>query len=158
MFCKNSGVYGEASGNSIIRMKQVSGVYSYLAGVRHDALNSQSYAISDLNNGDLSETDVVIYAANRSGATSSAYGNLVDQTVNKGAYCAIGWVGDFDQLSMLIWLEGFFINANGRHLYANIAVNDNYAIEHGVSTENATALNNIYFNDSNAANCYIYTD
>lgn len=148
-------IYGQANNAGIIRMQMVSGTYSFLAGVRHAALNSQSFAITDLNNGDLSETDLIIFAANKTGATSSAYGNLVDQAVNKGAYCAIGWIGDVDQLSMLVWLKGFFINANGRHLYANINVTHTYARENGVRDEHMSNLTNIYFNENNAANCYI---
>ncbi len=149
-------VFGESYGNGIIRMKQVSGINSYLAGVRHAALNNQSCAISDLNSGDLSETDLIIFAADKTGATSSAYGNLVDQAIAKGCYCAVGWLGENDQLSLLIWLNGFFEFAQSYHISYAMTKIDSEIISRGVSADNKTLLMNRYYNSSNAY--YLYLD
>lgn len=155
---KNSDIHVILSNTNqagIIKMKMISGIYTYFAGVSHPALNSNSYAISEYNSGDLSETDLIIFAGGKTGATSSAYGNLVDQAMAKGCYCAIGWNGNIDQLSMLIWLNGFLeYSATYSVAYSMIKM-DYDAEKRAISTDNSILLEDRYFNSNNAYHMFL---
>lgn len=48
-------------------------------------------AINSLSNGSLSNLKIAIYYGCSTGAVSSTYGDICQQTVNKGAQCAVAW-------------------------------------------------------------------
>jgi len=59
--------------------------------------------------GELSNVDLVIYSNCESASSANAtYGNLVTQTLNKGAFLCIGWKGTIHVSATNYWLESFF--------------------------------------------------
>ena len=67
------------------------------------AKNSTAYNINQ--NASLSKIDLAIWMACYSGFTSPTYGNIVDETLNKGAKCVIGWVDKCYVPMSNEWLE-----------------------------------------------------
>ena len=79
-------------GAGLIQIDKSASYSSYIYGLSFPSMESGCKAISDYSYGELTNTKLVIYSACEAGKTSQTYGNLVDETLNKGAFCCIGWV------------------------------------------------------------------
>ncbi len=72
-------------------------------------------SISNLSSNSLSGERLVMFLTCYSGVTSSAYGNLVTTTKNKGAQCVVGWKDTLENDSANDWIRLFFEKADKEH-------------------------------------------
>lgn len=63
--------------------------YTYLSGKGGNGNSIK--AINSMANGSLSNLRIAIYYGCSTGAYSSTYGDICQETVNKGAQCAVAW-------------------------------------------------------------------
>lgn len=83
------------------------GSYSNLYGMSNN-LGTGDASMSALEYGALTGVSLVIYTGCRSGVTSEVYGNLIQMTREKGAWCAIGWRESINTVATNAWLVKFF--------------------------------------------------
>lgn len=82
---------------------------SNLYGFSFAGILPQDRALSNFSSGSLSNAKLVIYSSCKSGLPDSTFGNLVDQTISKGAFCCIGWKKTITSRSAEEWLHVFML-------------------------------------------------
>lgn len=147
-------LYSENHSPGIITLNGYStSAKTYLTGVYHSSLIEYSRSFTDYASGALSGTDLIVFAGSYTGDTGPIYGNLVDEAVNKGAYCAIGWIGSVNLRDMSNWLGLFFGFSQNRNIVPAMSIADRYLDQN--QTYNYDGIINRYYNDSNAYNIYL---
>ena len=101
----------------------------------------------------LANTELVIWTGCYTGATSSSYGNLVDETLEKGAKCAIGWTVVIYDRPSTEWIE-FFIASCEQGETIKTAIEDacffiNSRYKNHSNPAIASAYSNYYVGSSN---------
>ncbi len=98
---------------------------------------------------DASELDLVIYSTCYSGVTST-YGNLVNITLDKGAYACIGWTTTVPNNAINDWYDKLFDElATGKTVAEAITKADNYVATIWDNT-NVNQIQSRYFGESSA--------
>jgi len=97
-----------------------------LFGKTHSNMVSNDVSIEALSSGALSESELILYFACYAGVLDSQKGNLVDETLNKGARCCIGWTETIQDQVSAMWLETFFnYCSQGYNLYIAMYLTNN---------------------------------
>ncbi|MBR6806971.1 MAG: hypothetical protein IKM46_01180 [Clostridia bacterium] len=135
-------------------MEPTQNTNNYLSAVDFSSMTAGSRSLDDLAASSLSQTDLVIYAGSKTGTTGTIYGNLVDATIAKGAFCTLGWTGTVNSTDMMFWLEAFFDEANGTT--ANIAAVNADNDRWNYSYVDLTSLQTRYWGTSKPQ--YLYLD
>lgn len=146
-------LYSHNNSAGIVKMEPNSNGNTYLTGINHSSMTTGSYSIASLSASSLSQTDLVIYAGSRTGKTGAIYGNLVDQTISKGAFCSLGWTGDVDDTDMMHWLESFFYQCDGDNAYD--AADDADYLSYLYSYVDRASLQTRYWGTSNPESLYL---
>lgn len=122
----NKGYYGQLYfHNSIVATSRTT-----LYAKPPSPLLSTDRAISNLSSSALNNVALAIYINSNSGTTHSTYGNMVDETLKKGAFVCIGWNCYLYPEDQNFWLESFFTNCTQhKNVYDVIDyLNDNYSV------------------------------
>ncbi len=94
--------------------------------------------------GDASELDLVIYGTCFSGCDSN-FGNLVDVTLEKGAYACFGWENTIYTTPMAIWFDKLFEElATGKTVAEAISCAHDHITEYENGEDFIDGIRNIY--------------
>lgn len=77
-------------------------------GTTNANMSWSSKSISSYASGALSEVRFVMFAGCETGVYDGSFGNLVDQALNKGVTCAMGWSNTIFVDGLDIWVKAFF--------------------------------------------------
>ena len=109
-----------------------------------------SKSISSYESGALSEVRFVMFNGCSTGVYHSSFGNLVDQAINKGVTCAVGWNNTINISMSDVWTRAFF-NActdTDKNVANAATIADNEVDK--IDREEAEKLRNRYYGSSNA--------
>ncbi len=93
-------------GKGYILFYDANDTVSYLYA-NNTALLPQHRSLSTLYDGELTNVSLVMYSSCHSG-DEQYYGNLVEMTANKGAWCAVGWRQTIPMTPSHRWTQWFF--------------------------------------------------
>lgn len=110
-----------------IRCDESSSNNTRLYAVANSSMSSSDRAISSYTDGALSEVRFVMFSGCNTGVYDSSFGNLVDQSLQKGASCVVGWNQNLDIYYSAEWNKEFFRQCTLNKNVANAMTGaDNY--------------------------------
>ena len=140
----NEDILNQLKSSSVIVMHlhgspgvQVMANYTYLSGTNGNGGNIKS--VSSLSSGSLNQRKIAIYYGCETGVVSKTYGDICQQTVNKGAQTAVAWevstiVGDVNE-----WNRLFFEKAKTDNIVESFRHAD-YWLRYTISEDAATRM------------------
>lgn len=124
---------------------QTTSATAHLYAKAYDGIeSSNNKAIENFSSGQLDNVDLVIFGSCKGGVTSSIYGNLVDMTLSKGAYCCFGWKQNTMDLEGSAWFNKFFYycslgnNVNKAAELADAYINTTYSYYYSIVRDRYT--------------------
>lgn len=121
---------------------------TYLSGKAHNNMGSHDTAIETMTAGALNEVELVVYFACYAGGTDPVRGNLVDETLSKGAKCCIGWTDAIQMVVSEMWLETFFdYCSQGYNVYIAMRLTNNI-VTNAYPNEDSSKFTSQYYGTS----------
>lgn len=123
--------------------------YTSLYGNSYAGMTSNDRAIENYSSSSLSNNVLVLYDSCGSGATSSNYGNLVDKSINKGAFASLGWADSVYTVDANLWGEKFLeYCANGKNVGNAVRLANSWAEDNNLITHYHLLVENQYCGSS----------